>query len=209
MYIFESKGTSGNKNKTQKFGDLRTVQIDPGSPINPGENYYIHKLPKFPSFVKGKLYRYSDYKMDLYNLTCSCEYQKLKREKYKDRDVRLLCKHLYYKILKTSSVQVLDSLSLEIMKTVVFFGEEQLYKYSYKDQDIILGFNEVAKWVNVYAPNKNNIEVYYRYSYDPIDVRWSYNNEPEYGPLISDLINRVIKYQLTFSHAGLNRKSEE
>ena len=200
MYIFDFKLGQKEPNKPQKFGDLRKVQIDPNSPLNLGQNYYIHKLPLFPSFMQGKTYRYADYKMDLFNLTCSCEYQELKREKYKGRDVRLLCKHLYYKILRTSAALELDSLSLEIMKTAVLFGEKTLYRYTYKEQDIILGFNEGTVWVNVYAKNKFNPEKYHRYSYNPNDCRWSYSNAPEAGHLIPDLIFRVIKYQLQFQH---------
>lgn len=192
-----------DKSKPKLYSDLRKVQKDSDSPENPGQYFYIHKLPKFPSFMQGKTYRYADYKMDLFNLSCSCENQKLKREKYKGRDVRLLCKHLYYKILKTSAAQGLDSLSLEIMKTAVLFGEKHLYKYTYKDQDIILGFNEGTEWVNVYAPNKFNPEQYHRYSYNPNDYRWSYSSEPEYGALIPGLIIRVIKYQLQFQHIYL------
>lgn len=205
MYIIEIKSVQKDPKKIEKFEDLRKVKLNPNSPTDPGQNYYIHKLPKFHSFMKGKTYRYSDYKMDLFNLLCSCENQKLKREKYKGRDVRLLCKHLYYKILKTSVAKELDSLSLELMKNAVLWGEKHLYRYRYMEQDIILGFKEGIEWVNVYAKNKFNPKEHYRYSFNVMSNRWSYDNEPEYGHLIPDLISRVIKHNLIFEHQYQNK----
>lgn len=205
MYIVQIKKESVSKPK--KFEDLRKVQRDPESPLNPGQNFYIHNLPKFPSFMQGKTYRYADCEMDLYNLSCSCSYQAEKREEYKGRDIRLLCKHLYYKILKTSAAKELDSLTLELMKNAVLWGEQHLYKYVYKEQEVILGFKEKIDWVNVYAPNKFNLKECQRYSYNPLTSRWSYDNEPEYGHLIPDLIIRTIKYSLTFEHPYLKKEA--
>lgn len=201
MYIVELK--KENKTKPYLYTDIRKLLKDPDSPLNPGQNFYVHNLPKFPSFMQGKTYRYADYEMDLYNLHCDCDYHADKREKYQGRDIRLLCKHLYYKILKTSAAKELDSLTLELMKNAVLWGEKHLYKYTYKDQDIILGFHEGVEWVNVYAPNKFNLKEYHRYSFNVISDRWSYDSQPEFGHLIPDLISRVIKYSLTFEHPSL------
>ncbi len=198
MYIVDLK--KENKTKPYLYTDIRKLQKDPDSPLNPGQNFYVHNLPKFPSFMRGKTYRYAEHEMDLYNLRCSCEYQSSKREIYQGRDIRLLCKHLYYKILKTSAAKELDPLTLELMKNAVLWSEKHLYRYRYMEQDIILGFKEGTSWVNVYSPNKFNPIECHRYSYNPITTRWSYNNQPEYGDLIPDLISRVIKYSLTFEH---------
>lgn len=203
MLVIELKNE--DKSKPKLYTDLRKLKKESDSPLNFGQNYYIHKLPRFPEWIRGKVYRYANYKMDLYNLTCSCESQKEKREHYEARDVRRLCKHLYYKILKTSAAKELDSLTLELMKNAVVWGETYLYKYVYQGKDIILGFKEKVVWVNVYAPNRFLPDDYHRFSFNPISNRWSYGSQPKYSELIADVIKRVIRYNLPFEHAYLKK----
>ncbi len=189
-----------DKSKPKLFIDLRTLKQAEDSPLLPGQNYYIHKIPRFPEWMKGKTYRYADHKMDLYNLKCDCNSQLEKRELYSGRDVRTLCKHLYFKILKTSAAREIDSLTFLLIRSAVLWGESHLYRYTYLGKEIILGFKENVDWTNVYSENKYNPEEYHRYSFNPITNRWSYDNPPEYGYLVPDLIKRIIQFQLPFEH---------
>ena len=203
MYIIKLQ--SEDKSKPKLYSDLRKLTKDNTGPLNYGNNYYIHQIPRFPNWTKGKLYNYSNHKIDLYNLQCNCNSQIEKRENYKGRDVRLLCKHLYYKILNSPVAKEIDSLTLLLMRRAAICGEQHLYKYTYLDQIIILGFKELTEWVNVYSLNKANPEFYHRYSYNPISKRWSYNHLPINAELIQDVIIRNIKYQLPFEHKHLIR----
>jgi len=203
LLILEAKRVDLKKPK--KYSDLRKLKQDATGPLNPGENYYVHPLPLFPLKVKDKRYRYKEFHLDVYNLRCTCEDQIAKREEYQDRDIRKLCKHLYYKISSSWLKQYVDSLSLELLKNSVFFGPEHLYKYEYKKSLIILGFRSETEWVNVYAPNIHHPEEHKRYSFNPSTKRWSYNSKPEYGILFEDVIHRLIKNTLTFEHHGLKK----
>ena len=196
-----------DKSKPKLYSDLRKISGDQQGPLNFGNNYYIHHLPKFPAWTKNKIYNYSKHKIDLYNLKCNCDSQSEKREHYKDRDVRLLCKHLYYKILNSPLTKDIDSLTLLLMRSAAVWGEQHLYKYTYLGQIIILGFKEPTEWVNVYSLNKANPEVYHRYSFNPISKRWSYNHLPNNAELIQDVIIRNIKYQLPFEHSLMKVKT--
>lgn len=193
-----------DKSKPKLYSDLRKLQKELDSPLNFGDHYYIHQMPRFPQWMNGKVYRYGNHKMDLSNLVCDCDSYLGKKENYKGRDIRILCKHLYYKILKTSAAKELDSLTLELMKNAVLWGEHHLYKYVYKDQDLVFGFKESIDWVNVYAPNIFNPEVHKRYSYNPISDRWSYDSKPSDYILLEDLIKRIIQHQLPFEHNYLS-----
>lgn len=195
-----------DNSKPQKYSDLRKIQQDKHGPLNPGENYYVHKLPKFPLSLKDKRYKYKEYHLDVYNLRCSCDSQKEKREEFPDRDIRRLCKHLYYKISSSWIKEYVDSLSLELTKSAALFGEKHLYKYTYKNNEIVFGFQENSPWVNVYAPNNFNPEVHHRYSFDPIKNRWSYNCKPEYAILFEDVIKRLIEHTLLFEHLSLLKR---
>lgn len=191
--------------KPKKYSDLRKLKQDPFSPLNPGENYYIHQLPQFPLKVKDKRYRYKEFHLDVFNLRCTCEDQKAKREEYQDRDIRKLCKHLYYKISSSWLKQYLDSLSMELMKNSALFGPEALYKYEYKKSFIIFGFRSETEWVNVYAPNIHHPDEHKRYAFNPVTIRWSFKSQPQYGLLFEDVIHRLIKNTLTFEHPGLKK----
>lgn len=195
---------SEDKSKPKLYSDLRKVQLDNFIPSNFGSNYYIHKMPRFPQWMKNKIYRYADHRMDLFNLKCDCNSQQQKREYYKGRDIRLLCKHLYYKILKTSAVKELDSLTIELMKNAVIWGEQHLYKYVYKNKDIIFGFKEDTDWINVYAPNVFKPEEHKKYSFNPLKHRWSYDSKPDDYLLFEDLIKRIIKNNLPFEHSYIS-----
>ena len=201
MLVIELK--KDDKSKPKLYSDLRKLQTDIDTPLSKGQNYHVHKVPRFPSWMKGKVYRYTDHKMDLYNLKCDCSSQIEKQELYANRDVRSLCKHLYYKILKTSSLKEIDQLTLMLMRSAVLWGEDHLYKFRYLNHDVIFGFKEAIDWVNVYAPDKVTPELFHRYSYNPLNHRWSYDNIPEYGSLFTDLISRIIKYQLPFEHSAI------
>lgn len=202
MYIIKLQPE--DKSKPKLYSDLRKLPKDKDGPLNFGNNHYIHQIPHFPAWTKGKQYNYSHHKIDLYNLQCNCDSQLEKRENYKGRDVRLVCKHLYYKILNSPITQEIDSLTLLLMRSAAIWGEQYLYKYKYLGKVIILGFKESTEWINVYSESKYNLEEYHRYSYNPILKRWSYNNFPEYGPLIPDLIKRIIQFQLPFEHNFLS-----
>lgn len=203
MYIIKLQPE--DKSKPKLYSDLRKLLKDKDGPLNFGSNYYIHQIPRFPAWTKGKQYNYSHHKIDLYNLQCDCDSQLEKRENYKGRDVRLVCKHLYYKILNSPIAQEIDSLTLLLMRSAAIWGEQYLYKYKYLGKVIILGFKESTEWINVYLLDKTNPGIYHRYSYNPISNRWSYNNLPNYAELLIDVIKRTIKYQLPFEYDYLNK----
>lgn len=196
MLVIELK--SHNKSKPPLYSDLRKLKKDESSPVRLGENYYVHYIPRLPSWLKGKHYRYSNHKLDLHNLKCDCEAQGEKLEFYKARDVRAICKHLYYKLINSELIKELDSLTLLLMRSAVLWGEAHLYKYVYKGDVIVIGFKENSEWVNVYT--KNDFDQFHRYSFNPSTNRWSYGKGARYSELLPDLIKRIIEYQLPFEH---------
>lgn len=201
VLILESKRV--DYSKPQKYSDLRKLKQDKQSPLYPGENYYVHQVPEFPSGLKEKRYRYKEFQLDVYSLRCTCDLQKEKREIYKDRDIRKICRHLYYKISSSWIKQYVEPLTMLLMKSAAIYNEKHLYRYEYKKSPVIFGFKEETLWVNVYTKNKNYPDEIFKYSFNPLTKRWSYNFKPEYYALFEDVIQRTIKYNLTFQHQYL------
>ncbi len=151
-----------------------------------------YELPRLPEWT-NRVYNYKQYRMNLYQFTCSCEWWKNKRKIYPEGDLRLLCKHLYYKITSSSKLlENIDDLTLMLIKSYLFLGENMLLKAVHgKEQfTFYIGSRYFGDWYNVYSKAGDN---WNRYSYSMVEKRWSYDKEPEHEKIILDYLNKKSK----------------
>lgn len=139
---------------------------------------YRYEMPKLPEWT-NKNYYYKQYKVNPYNFSCSCEWWNNKRKIYPDGDLRLVCKHIYYKI--TGSPKLLnsiDDLTLQLIKSYLFHGESLLLKAVLGKAKLTfyVGAKYKSDWYNIYVKAGDKWE---RYGYSMIERRWSYHKAPE------------------------------
>ncbi len=130
------------------------------------ENYsYI--IPKNTSFPKNT-FHFRNYKINLFYLHCSCKSYRENVKKYPKRDLRRICKHIYFKIFADYS-EALDTLSKLLLDTKYWFGITYITKVDLNDDEIYLGLNftkeKVAAIINV-------DECWKQYIYNLRDLNW-------------------------------------
>lgn len=137
---------------------------------------YIHEIPLLPSWT-NKQYKSQGYVQNLYHLSCDCpDYVEKKRKYRAKRDVRRLCRHLYWKLTQTAAKDFIDDLSREFSRAVAIHGIDKFLKKNMNGNIVYLGFKDGNHWINVYV-NENG--EWKRYSYNLKQRRWSYERKPE------------------------------
>lgn len=185
----------------KEFTDIRIAEKAISRNPFSAPNYYIHLLPRLPEWT-DRIYYYKTgpttfEKQNLYHLTCTCSTFKEKKKVFEGRDIRVLCKHLFYKLTETKAKKYLQELDVLLMRSAVIFHEMYLYKYTIKKKDVILGFKQDTDWVNVYT--HNIADTYIKFSYHPIKRTWSYGIAPPNHTMLILAINSSLT-QLPYSH---------
>ncbi|MDP4116317.1 MAG: hypothetical protein Q8903_09295 [Bacteroidota bacterium] len=159
------------------------------------DNQYYHLIPELPEWC-NKDYCFndngSDYSINIYKLTCTCQSFIDKTGLYDPRDIRSLCKHIYYKMARTKVMGYLDDLSCLLLKDYMHSPDMSFYSFQLLERNVIIGLAQTP-WVNVYTKAKRTKEDvegnYTKYSYNINQKRWSYNISPYPKNLIIDAIN--------------------
>jgi len=193
-FIIDLRGEEKPIKKVPILMDVKEVQKLKKYIANNGALFippYELELPKLPEWT-NRVYYYKQYKMNLYQFTCSCEWWKNKRKIYPVGDLRLVCKHLYYKISSSSKLlETIDDLSLMLIKSYLFHGENMLLKAVLAKEKLTfyIGARYFGDWYNVYTKAGDNWK---RYSYSMLEKRWSYDRVPEHEKIILDYLKKKI-----------------
>jgi len=189
------------KDKIPEFDDLRKVKQE--LPKIYGSYYYIHRVPKLPSFT-DKTYRYKEVEMNLYHLTCTCQkfHDKLLLN-YENRDIRRICIHLYYKLISSAAKKDIDQLTQVLMEAAVKHDARYFYKYYFRkeNKDVYISFAEHTEWINVFLQVRNEDDAdYIRFGYNAVLNRWNYGKSPALAGKIEYVIDSIIKNQLPYMY---------
>lgn len=156
--------------------------------------YYVEpQLPELPAWTNKK-YSCQEQQVNLFLLTCSCEDFKERKEKYGARDVRLCCKHIYYKLTSTAASKFINTLYKNLTYAAAFFNVDSIYTFKIDKRDIYYGFNGQLDWVQVFVPVNGSNDSYARFSYSPKLKRWSHGIEPENEWKIVYIAEKIMKY---------------
>jgi hypothetical protein len=194
-----------------ELSDLRKLQKDNLLPDRIPYGYYVHNVPQFPKYT-NKIYWYKDFRMNLYQLTCSCEWHNERRKQLLGRDIRLVCYHLYHKIKATTAKESIDDLTAVLLDSAVKYNEQHLFRTNLNSRDIYFGIRMDTPWINVYSeyanPQHENPEFghYVRGSYNPLLHRWSYGIELYDARKIEYLLDRLIENSFPPMHPAATFK---
>ena len=180
----------------QVFTDLRELEKHISKLQIKKENndslFYVHRIPELPAWT-NKINYSQGCEQNIYKLKCSCDEQKKLSKKYFDRDIRLACKHIYWKLTTTKVKTELDSLTKLLLDAFQKSNEMKLFKISFKDEILILGFTNPAEWINVFTGK----EKWNKYSFNVTEKGWAYNKFPKDAKLLSAKILSICKYLLS------------
>ena len=185
-----------NKSSIQKqyvFTDLRELekhisklQIDKEKEDS---LFYIHRITNLPDWT-NKVYSSQGYKQNLFKLKCNCDEQRKLSKKYSDRDIRLVCRHLYWKLTTTKVKDEIDELTKILLASFNKNKEMSLFKTSLKDENLILGFTGSMEWINVFIGNYK----WKRFSFNTSEKRWAYNVSPKNAKVIETKVGAILDY---------------
>lgn len=153
------------------------------------------KIPTLPESANKEL-SYSSYKVNPYKLTCTCPSFKENVQLFEHkRDIRRVCKHLYYKIDQFTSLPAFITLLLE---NQFAHGPEKLIKRKNNGILTFYGIKNLKSqnWFNVYIQNPEIPERFRKLSYSTEEKRWSYGVNPENNEIYEKQLHGIIK-QLT------------
>lgn len=142
-------------------------------------------IPSLPVWT-NRIYLSKEFKINLFKLECTCDDYKKRSKFFKKRDVRKVCRHIYWKLISTQVKEELDDLTKLMLEAVHKYGVKYIYKVPFVSTDIYFGFSDDEKWLNVYA--KDNYDRWRKWGYNVLEHRWSYNSKP--------INHEEIKYEI-------------
>ena len=177
------------KDSLPLYDDIRKRKTE----VKEKDKYYCEpQIPILPKWT-NKIYSSQGEQVNLFNLTCTCKDYSERKNKYKGRDVRLCCKHIYYKLTGSAVTKHISSLYKNLSSAVAIFKIESFYSFKIDRRDIYCGFKEGSNWIQVYVPvHENNINFYARFSYSPMLSRWSHGMIPVNAWKIEYIIKKII-----------------
>jgi hypothetical protein len=135
------------------LGDAQMVKKGPEKEKNAAAGnaatYFIpynKRVPKNSITIAGS-------KVNMHFLTCTCKQYKENVKKYAKRDIRRICKHIYYGIVNDYSNEF-DDLTKLLLETQFWYGNMFIYNVDYKGEKIYLGINENKKAVSLFLKNE-------------------------------------------------------
>lgn len=145
---------------------------------------YIHEIEGFTQ-KKNKIHHSGHYKQNLYKLECTCEVFSKNKTVFNKKDLRRLCKHLYWKL---SNLKLVDKLTLLLAFDSVYFNYKKMIKLSYGKDFVIASYKEGSSWINIFSKEKE----WKKFSYEINQKRWSYNSKPANSNRIKQDINYLF-----------------
>jgi hypothetical protein len=155
------------------YTDLRVLERERFG-VNLPFKCHSYKMPDLPAWA-NRIHEYNGYKINLSECSCTCEEYFRKVPFYPERDIRAVCRHLYFRLKYTAVSRYIDKLTLLLLDNQFNYGEDHLYKFSLEGKDFYFGFKKRTSWVNIYAEQNHWI----RFSYNPDEGRWAYNSVPD------------------------------
>lgn len=96
-------------------------------------------IPLFKDITK-KTFVYGRNRVNLHYLNCSCKIFRQKAGRYKRRDYRRICKHIYF-FISIHLNEKLDEFSRLILETQFWYGTFDLKKMEINQEEIFFGIN--------------------------------------------------------------------
>ena len=139
---------------------------------------YIHQIPLLPDWTNERI-RYPDmggdeYFLNVYHLQCNCPEFEKKSKKFKYRDIRKLCLHLYHTLQEDKYKSEFDDLTKFMLDAVFKHRVKKFYKTSIEKTELIIGIKNIDDWINIYI----NDSIWNNYSYHPFKRIWEYDKSP-------------------------------
>lgn len=129
-------------------------------------------IPIFKGIPKTSCY-YNRNKVNPHYLNCSCKEYKSKIKLYPLRDIRRLCKHIFF-ILTKDYIQNLDELTKLLLEHQFWEKISDVYEVEYQKEKIYLSFNQELNFIHVYR----KISQWKSYTYYPQNESWKENLPP-------------------------------
>ncbi len=145
---------------------------------------YVHNVISLPEST-DRIYYSGEYSQNLFHLECTCENFAKKRNVFNKKDVRRICKHLYWKL---SNQNLVDKLTLLLSFDSVYFGYKKMVKLNYEKGFVIASYKEGSSWINIYNKEKE----WKKFGYGINQKRWSYNSKPSNHKRLEDDINSLF-----------------
>ncbi|HVO75148.1 MAG TPA: hypothetical protein VMT35_14055 [Ignavibacteriaceae bacterium] len=168
------------------FGDIEGLFIDKN---------YIYFIPIVKGLTK-KTFAYRNCRVNLFYLTCSCKVYREKVKIFKRRDLRRICKHIYY-VINTYASDYYGDLTKILLETHFWFGQQNLVKVVTSTGEIFFGLKESSADVNVIVKG----DCWQRFSYNLKEKKWD-DCPPENRILVENVLNVI------FSGSSLIDKSK-
>ncbi len=124
------------------------------------------------------------HKINLFYLQCSCLDFRESVKRYPRRDIRRICKHLYYKIITQLENEV-DPLTKMLLDNKFWMHETAVHKIKFEKQIIYLGFYNNEKIVNVYKYT----DKWRQYQYNTLKNYWI----NDLAPFSNGQLNRILE----------------
>lgn len=122
----------------------------------------VYTMPVMPEKFKRTL-PFSNCKVNLYYMTCTCKEYRQKAGKYPRKDIRRICKHLFNALLSNYS-ELLDELTVMLLENKFWFNIEEIFK---TDNQTYIGIGK--EWI-VITTYETGLK---RYAYNFIEKYWS------------------------------------
>ena len=142
--------------------------------------------------VKSSSMRGVEFKVNPFELTCTCpDFQKRRSDKDED-DIQRVCKHLY-KILKSTYNNVMDLPDPLVLKLYSEYRIKDFYEKTILTERIIIGHQWDETTVYVVIRNRNNRFSIYPYS---ISHKFWQETKPVFQNILADLFNDLFEYKI-------------
>lgn len=149
---------------------------------------YEFKLIKLLEWTNKEL-EFDGHFVNLFNLTCSCKESLKKSKIYSPNDLRLVCKHIFKKIIISQKhKKIFNNLDILLMESVVTVNEKMLVKLNLKGGvTFYIGVNDQNNFFNIYC---ENIDKWEKYVYLKKKRKWKEDKYPENAKGILEAIKR-------------------
>jgi hypothetical protein len=107
-----------------------------------------YNVPVIKGLTK-RTYLMGNYRVNLHYLQCTCPVYKNALKIYPKRDIRRICKHLYYKII-TELESEIDTLSKMLLDNKFWLNEREVFKIKLDEHLLYLGFDHTFDTINIY-----------------------------------------------------------
>lgn len=146
--------TSRNYSTSDTFSIIEIIDVSYMVPVIEG--------------ITKRTYLMGNYRLNLYYLQCTCPAYKNSLKIYPKRDIRRICKHLYFKLVTTTALGD-DSLVKMLLDNRFWLLEKDLLKLRLDNELIYIGFSDSTEMVGVYRYHSS----WKRFSFNLLLRNWT------------------------------------